>query len=175
VNLLDELKLIGNKYLTARAEFLADVTKLYNQHQSTELSGNDNIIGRIGEFVAFQYLKDLGCDIVKPKNLKSNPAFDFICNKHNHKISVKTITSENESGRTTRVKKPWDLFILVEIGSNQKVERIGTITSQQFAKAVKKNPKRSKQPYASRTMLNPKGLIGEFGDLVSKDKTDNYL
>jgi uncharacterized protein YlaI len=175
MTLLEELKKIGKKYLTARAEFLEDVNKLFDKHQSTELSGNDNIIGRIGEFVAFQYLKEEGCDIVKPKNLKSNPAYDFICNTHNHKISVKTITAENEKGRTTRVKKPWDIFILVEIGSDQKVEKIGILSSKQFANALKKNPRRSMQPFASRTMLNPKGLIGDNGHVVPKVKCRNYL
>lgn len=175
MTLLEELKKIGKKYLNARAEFLEDVNKLFNEHQSTELSGNDNIIGRIGEFVAFQYLKEQGCDIVKPKNLKSNPVYDFVCNNHNHKISVKTITAENEKGRTTRVKKPWDVFILVEIGSDQKVEKIGILSSKQFKNALKENPRRSMQPFASRTMLNPKGLIGEFGVIVPKIKCLNYL
>ena len=175
MKLIKELQEISNVYLTARKKFLKDVAELYTKHKSTVLSGNDNIIGRIGEFVAYQHLCKVGFKPLKPANLKSNPVFDFVCNKTKYKITVKTITSENEKGRTTRIKGKWDLFILVEINEDQKVSRIGQLEWKDFLASREKYPNRSGQPYASRSMLNDKGLIGEFGTLANEEFIKKYL
>lgn len=175
MNIIEELKNISAAYLKARAKFLKEVELLYDMHNSTELSGNDNIVGRIGEFVAYQYLVEQGYSPEKPKNTKSNPAFDFICKKTKEKISVKAITSENNIGRTTRVKMPWDIFILIEIGPNQKISRMGVIKKDGFLRAIKKYPRRSQEPFASRSMLNSKGLLAEYGYLIPVKLVKKYL
>ncbi|MEZ4991878.1 MAG: hypothetical protein R2824_15765 [Saprospiraceae bacterium] len=51
---IQKLKNTAKEYLIARKKFL-DIA-----NDTIELSGNDNIIGRIGEFIAYQLLKSQG-------------------------------------------------------------------------------------------------------------------
>lgn len=81
------LRETSKRYLEARKHFL----KIANA--TSELSGNDNIAGRIGEFIAYQYLKDR---IPRKNENRSQKGYDIICDE-NTKVSVKTITDENES------------------------------------------------------------------------------
>ena len=151
-----------NDYLAARKTFL-EVAQRY----PAELRGNDNIIGRIGEYRAFTYLRSKNMTPQKAKST-SQQGYDIICNS-NRKISVKTITSENTLGRTVRLTDPWDDFVLIELNEDYKVKRLGHLTREGFNKAVKENPTWSKKPYVKRTMLGNKGIIGRYGD-VEKEK-----
>ena len=159
-----KLRITSKRYLQARKEFL-------NVANSTsELSGNDNIVGRIGEFIAYQFLS--GRNARKNDN-KTEKGFDIICDRHT-KISVKTITYENETQRTTRVKEPWDELILIVINDNCAVEKIGHLTKSQFKRAIQDNHHWSNEPYCKLTMLGLNGLIGKYGKVYSsaelKDK-----
>ena len=63
-------KEICRNYLKARSEFL----ELANTDEI--LKGNDNIIGRIGEFIAFQFLEEKGRNPQTVLRL-NNPGYDM--------------------------------------------------------------------------------------------------
>ena len=48
----NELKVLAKNYFFARQSFLSAIS-----HDHPELGGNDNIVGRIGEFIALQFLE----------------------------------------------------------------------------------------------------------------------
>lgn len=148
-------------YLSARKTFL-EVANKYPE----ELKGNDNIIGRIGEYRAIEYLRDSN---MAPRKVvsKSQQGYDIICNT-NTRVSVKVITCENTRGRTVRLTDPWDHFVLIEFNENYAVYRVGHLTRDGFNKALNDNPKFSKKPYVKITMLGPKGLIGRYGTVEKR-------
>lgn len=148
-------------YLKARKYFLETAIR-YPQ----ELRGNDNIIGRIGEYRAIEYLQGRNMTPRKVAS-KSQQGYDIICNV-NTKVSVKVITCENTTGRTVRLTDPWDHFLLIEFDDNYEVNRVGYLTRDGFNKALNDNPKLSKKPYVKITMLGPKGLIGRYGTVEKR-------
>lgn len=154
---IDILREVSTKYLIARKEFL-DVA-----NETEELSGNDNIIGRIGEFIAYQFLSDRNPR--KNENI-SEKGFDIICDQ-NTRVSVKTITSENKAKRTTRIKEPWDELMVIELGEKGIINRIGQLTKEEFLKALSQNRNFGNEPFCKLTMLNPNGLIGRYGKVLS--------
>lgn len=93
-------------YLTARCAFLEKSEK------NSLLAGNDNFIGRIAEMLAIRYFMEekhrgaLNFDSISRPESKSNKGIDFVLKngtglKH---VSVKCITSENSSKRTSRIR-----------------------------------------------------------------------
>jgi hypothetical protein len=136
------------------------------------LNGNDNLIGRIGEFIVYQHLLE---DKRHPIQARLNQkGFDFLCDEK-IRVSVKTITHENKSGRTTKINENWDELILIHLNEKFKVEQIGVITKIEFNKALKENQIRSKTPTASISMLNNNGLIGIYGKILNSKKINKYL
>ncbi|MCB0724363.1 MAG: hypothetical protein KDC73_06635 [Ignavibacteriae bacterium] len=159
-----KLKKVCKNYLKARREFL-DIS-----NQQNELFGNDNIVGRIGEFIAIQFLRNYSRVPIKNLN-KTQKGYDLLCN--NKKISVKTITCENLTKRTTRIKDPWDELVLIELKEG-KIEKIGYIVKGRFQKAIRDEFIRS-EPYTKLSMLNPGGLIGRYGKVFTERKFLNKL
>ncbi len=153
-------------YLTARNKFLK-VAKSY----PSELMGNDNLVGRIGEFLALQYLRAKGRRPIKSKS-KTQKGFDLMAGKT--RISVKVLTYENEFGRGVRLKEPWDEFILINLLSADLRYVIGIIHKQEFHKARRHNPHWSRAPIVKKTMLGDKGLFGKYG-LVEREKQYPHL
>jgi len=155
---MDSLKIIKqncNKYLLARKKFL----EFAESPQSKGLLvGNDNIIGsRIGEFIAWQLLKEEGRKPeINPQN--NTKDYDITCGD-GKKITVKLISVENKIGRTTRIGNEWDEFILILLNKKYKISSIGKITKKEFEVVIKNSKGRSKNPYVSRTMLNKNGLF----------------
>ena len=158
---LNKYRKISRHYLLAREKFL----EIGNS--SDPLSGNDNIIGRIGKFIAFQFLIDR--NPTKKDLDKNNQGFDILCDNKQIRVSVKVITDENSSGKTTKIKKEWDELILVELGKDCRILRLGHITKIQFIKAVNKGHCKL-EPTCSRTMLNPKGLFIKYGQLFFEEQ-----
>jgi hypothetical protein len=152
---IEELRKTAKSYLLARKKFL-DVA-----NETAELSGNDNIIGRIGEFIAYQLLENQNRSPIK-NGSKSEPGYDLTCDSGT-RVSVKTITHENETQRTTRIKEPWDELILIELNDSATIERIGILKKSEFKIARTENTRFSLEPYCKLSMLNPKGLIGMYG------------
>lgn len=142
------------KYLQARHEIL----ELGREHPG-RIGGNDNIIGRIGEFIALRFLERLCQRPVKVLS-SSNPGYDLI--EEDRKTQVKVITEENTRGRTVRLKEDWDQLLLIELGEHYRPIRIGLLTKDQHRQAISENGW-SGIPVVSRTMLQPKGLIGKYG------------
>ncbi len=154
----EEIEKAINKYISARKNFF-----LIREKYPNELSGNDNVIGCIGEYFALQYLRKLGRIPQKVKS-KVQKGYDLI--EGRKKISIKVITGENITGKTTRLQNPWDEFILITLNKDYKVDRLGIITVNQFKKALKENKGWSENPIVKRTMLNDNGLIGRYGQVL---------
>lgn len=163
-----EFKTTARNYLKARQDFLTIAER------TDWLFGNDNLVGRIGEFIAYQYLHDHNRQPKRPKS-KTEKGFDFICDNGQTRVSVKTITAENKVGSTTIITEPWDELILITINEKIKIEKFGILTKEQFQKATDSGHIKSKKPYARRTMLGPKGLISKFGIIVEQKILNKYL
>jgi hypothetical protein len=153
-----QLKAMACEYLQARHQFLTKSATY------PELAGNDNLMGRIGEMVAVQFLRSLGRNVDKHE-ASNYPITDLAVAEKDGAIrlvSVKLISAENKLGTTTRLKFGWDEFILVELQANYEVKRLGwlnieDVRSQGFEALVENSP------ITRRTMLNQKGIIGRFG------------
>lgn len=143
-------------YLKARKD-LIEVAAKYPE----EMRGNDNIIGRIGEYLALQFYRSEGRYPTKTKCL-SQVGFDL--EESSQRISVKLLTSENVRGRGMRLTDPWDEFLLIHLSMADLSGTIGIITREKFEFARTVEPKRSPNPVVCRGMLNIKrGLIGKYG------------
>lgn len=169
INTLDQLveysiKITIQKYLQSRSE-LIEIGKMYPDL----LGGNDNMIGRIGEYIALKFLKKIGQN---PKKVigSSNPGFDLI--DGNIMTQVKCITKENINGKTVRLTKPWNQFLLIELDNDYIPERVGIINNEQFNYAIKENNTWSQNPIVKLTMLSGKGLIGKYGKVYKKEEID---
>lgn len=156
------------EYLKARNTFL----KIGNKDKV--LQGNDNIIGRIVEAIAYFFLEQQGR---KPKIVenKSNPGYDIICKSDDAKISVKMITSENKTGSTSKIRHQWSELIGIELDDELKVKRLGIITRQNFEKEQNRRG-RILEPNFSRAMLKENGIFNIGGKLYNyKDLEDFEL
>ena len=163
----EDLKILAINYLKARNIFISKSSKF------EELTGNDNLIGRIGELIALEFLDRQGRIATKNKNLVQK-GYDLITSD-NQFVSVKLITAENKKGRTTRVKKPWTELIIISLNSSYKVDRLGHITESEFKKAIDENYVKDLEPYTDRKMLMDKGLFEKFGRLYKDEDVTNYL
>ena len=131
------------------------------------LGGNDNIIGRIGEFIALRFLEGLGQKPMKVNGI-SNPGFDFVENKVT--TQVKVITGENQKGRNVRLVEPWTQLVVVELGQRYRPLRIGVLTKAQLQRACAENAGWSATPIVKRSMLGAKGLVGRYGRVYQGDE-----
>lgn len=155
-------KKIAN-YLKARKE-LIDYAKYI-----PAFSGNDNLIGRFGEYIAFKYLLFLGREPVKAG--KSNEkGFDIKCGDGKELISVKLISSENNRGRTTRINPPWNELILIMLDENYQINKIGHIMREGYDKALINMDFKGSYIYASRKMLLNSGIICMYGNVIEDKK-----
>ena len=149
-------------YLRARHALL----ELGRAHPG-RIGGNDNIIGRIGEFIALRFLERLGRNPVRVLG-GANPGYDLT--EGEEQIQVKVITEENQKGRNVRLTDPWTELVLIELGAEYRPSRIGIISRAQHRRACQENNGWSLSPYVKRTMLGPKGLIGRYGRVYSGDE-----
>lgn len=147
-------------YLQGRHELL-QLGKLYPER----IGGNDNIIGRIGEFTALRFLEGQG-QRPRKHSKSSNPGYDL--RQGRRWTQVKVITEENQNGRNVRLKKPWTQFVLVELGADYECARIGLLTARQHRKALLENKGWSPSPIVKRTMLSENGLIGRYGRVFQR-------
>jgi hypothetical protein len=163
----EKLKKLARDYLVARKKF-RDVAD-----NIPELAGNDNIIGRIGEFIAMQFLEHrLDRKPIRNKNMVQS-GYDIKAN--GKKVSVKIITFENKKGRTTPIKNPWDELIVIELGENSKVSQIGYISKDKFRKALKEKFFINPNPVASRSMLKKDRLFDIYGKIFTSKDIGEYL
>jgi hypothetical protein len=151
-----------NKYLQARHELI----ELARKHPG-RIGGNDNIIGRIGEFIGLRFLESLGQKPVKV-NGSSNTGYDL--SENEIRTQVKVITEENQKGRNVRLVEPWTQLVVIELGPRYRPIRIGVLTKVQHLCACIENPGWSKTPYVKRSMLGPKGLISRYGRVYQGDE-----
>lgn len=158
----NKLRILCRDYLLARKKFREIADKI------PELAGNDNIIGRIGEFIALQFLRDIcrRTHVVRNEN-PVEAGYDILAD--GKKVSVKIITSENENGRITRIKDPWNELVLIEI-DYVKILRIGFLERETLVER-----KMNQNPIAKRSMLNDHGTIGKYGKVYTGDRVEKYL
>lgn len=161
----DKMKSLAVDYLKARETFIK------RSKDFRELDGNDNIIGRIGEYIAMKYLSNSGRAVTKCSS-KVNKGFDLRCGEE-ETISVKLITAENKSGRTTSLKQPWTELIIITLSPEYKVDRIGHILHTNFIQVQSKYFR--KQAYAHRNLLKDDGLFALHGKLLKGPEVENYL
>jgi len=131
------------------------------------IGGNDNIIGRIGEFIGLRFLEALGQEPIMMEG-SSNPGFDL--EEGNLRTQVKAITHENKRGRSVRLTPGWTQFVLMELGEHYTPERIGLLTSTQQEIALADNFAKTAMPVVSLMMLGSKGLIGVYGRVYTRDE-----
>lgn len=151
-----------DKYLQARQELL-----LLGEAHPHRIGGNDNIIGRIGEFIALRFLESLGQKPTKVEG-SSNQGYDFI--EQEVQTQVKVITEENKKGRNVRLVEPWTQLVVVELGEGYKPNRIGVLDKCQFQRACSENENWCVTPYVKRSMLGRKGLIGKYGRVYQREE-----
>lgn len=156
------IKAAIEKYLQARHELL-----LLGKEYPSRIGGNDNIIGRIGEFIALRFLESLGQKPVKLET-SSNPGHDFI--EGDVQTQVKVISEENKKGRNVRLVEPWTQLVVIELGEGYKPHRIGVLAKEQFRQACSENATWCATPYVKRTMLGKNGLIGRYGRVYTGDE-----
>jgi len=152
------------EYLDARKNFRDYADK------DDVLKGNDNIVGRIGEAIAHSFLEQQGRNPEVNEN-QTEPGFDITCENPNEQISVKLITSENKGGSTSKIRKPFNAFIGIEIDENNEIIYLGYISENDFDKGLQKL-RRVPEPIFSRTMFNKVNLFNRFGDLYEKPALD---
>jgi hypothetical protein len=137
-------------YGVARKKFRDEQSRL---SASKLLAGNDNKVGVAGEFWAKLLYHRLGFEILSVP-AANNYAYDFCCKKGARKIrvSVKSITEENKSGRQLPLKvSDWDEFCLVLMCDQLKPTYVGAATKDEFKKAVNDKIVRSEKSGVSRT------------------------
>ena len=146
-------------YLAARNRFLAVAAEYPDL-----LAGNDNIIGRIGEYLAIAHLSGKGRASKKAVS-KSQKGHDLLVGSI--QVSVKVLTSENKKGRGLRLTDPWDELLVLDFNTHSFEYRVGHLSRAQFNAALAENPGWSKNPIVKKTMLGIKGLIGRYGAVES--------
>ena len=164
MNKQERIRKVIHKYLHARRRLFE-----LEEEYPNELSGNDNIIGRIGEYIAIRYLESKKRTAIKNIN-KSQKGYDLL-DTNGCRISVKIITAENKMGRTTRLKQPWDEVILIVLDDEYKISKIGLLQKSEFLKSLNDNKNRSNNPYLFRHSLGEKGLFSIYG-VVDKNIRD---
>ncbi len=101
-------------------------------------SGNDNHIGDIGEYWIMRYFKDKEPTLA-PK--RTSP-YDIQL-KDGSRLSVKTMSKWNKSGRGSPVKgideKLWDYLIAIILDNNLEVEKFCIVPHKEVRKMVGNN------------------------------------
>lgn len=144
-----------------------DLLELSKEHPG-RIGGNDNIIGRIGEFIALRFLEAKGQKPVKVEG-SSNPGFDLVDDRK-IRTQVKVITAENIRGRSVRLQDPWDQLVLIELGDGYQPIRIGVLSKHEHTRACEENAGWSATPIVRRSMLGSKGIVGRYGRVYEGDE-----
>ena len=104
---IQQASALGEQYLKARADFKTKADR------NPLLQGNDNFIGRIAEMLVIQHFfeQDKNLSVSRPKS-QSNKGIDLRISDHSgidRDISVKCITHESKSGRSSGIRWPNDI------------------------------------------------------------------
>ncbi len=150
-----------SQYVSVRRELIS-----IGQRYPHLIGGNDNMIGRIGEFYAIETLQTMGQSPIKEAN-SSRKGFDLRDKITRIRTQVKVISSENKLGRSVRLVEPWDQLVLLVLDSTYKPSKVGILNKPDFNRARRMFPSISKRPFVKITMLGKKGLIGKFGEVRS--------
>ena len=154
---MGEVEAVIREYLAARNRFLSLAAR-----RPDLLAGNDNIVGRIGEYLAMSFLTTRG-RITKKVQSRSEKGHDLLVGTT--RVSVKLLSSENVKGRGARLTEPWDELLILELDTQSLEYRIGHLLKSQFETALAQHPDWVRNPIVKKTMLGPKGLIGRYGSI----------
>lgn len=131
------------------------------------LRGNDNLMGRLGEFIAMNFLEAELNTVIEKAESKVNAHYDMRYKEGEWRhVNVKLITGENRNGRTTGITGNWQDLIIIELGKKYEILRIGWVKREDFEKL----PKNSKTLVASRGMLNTKGILGQNNKVLTREQ-----
>lgn len=154
---MGEVELVIAEYLAARNRFLSLAAR-----RPDLLAGNDNIVGRIGEYLAISFLTKKGRSTTKVES-RSEKGHDLLIGRI--KVSVKLLTSENVKGRGMRLTDPWDELVVINLDTQSLEYHVGHLLREQFDKALTETRDWSRNPIVKKTMLGAKGLIGRYGSV----------
>lgn len=139
------------------------------KRQQKLLHGNDNKVGIIGEYWAMRYYQECLKRVLEDRpGSSSNPGYDFRYREGSKefRVTVKSVSMENEKGRTVRLADPehWDELLLVTLDYDLRPLKFGRATKPQYNRVVA-DGRIGKNPYASRSWVNPKGWMSreEYG------------
>jgi hypothetical protein len=150
-----EIQEAVDSYFRARAALIA-----VGRKHPDRFAGNDNMVGRFGEFIALQFLERLGQRPVKVADL-ANAGFDLV--EGTVRTQVKVISAENQLGRSVRLKEPWDQLMLIQLCPDYRPLRLGLLTKEQCSAARQAGHISSPNPFVTLGMLGPRGLISKYG------------
>lgn len=124
-----------NAYSMARKE-------IHNWLDNQRIPWNDNIVGRIGEFYATDFLKTYQLNGVVPASKSNQKGYDFCVGEKRY--SVKTITKENKTGSTSPITLDdgWDYLVAVKLDKDFNLEALSLIDYKSLKKSLDDNSKR---------------------------------
>lgn len=128
-----------NNYSKARKE-------IHNWLDNEGVARNDNIVGRIGEYYAMEYLKKhYSPDEVHAAITANQKGYDFLVGKE--RFSVKTITRENQTGSTTPINLDlsWDYLVAVKLDDDFNLEAFSLINCSSLKEYLDNNSKRQRR------------------------------
>ena len=155
-----EIQTAIERYLLARHDLLQ-----LGRVRPGRIGGNDNIIGRIGEFIALRFLEGLGQHPTKVRG-SSNQGYDLV--EKQRQTQVKVITEENQKGRNVKLTEPWNQFVLIELGQHYKTVRIGILTKAKQEEALAENAGWSRTPNCQTHNVGSKGPNQQVRSCLSR-------
>jgi hypothetical protein len=130
-----------NAYSKARKE-------IHSWLDEQNIPRNDNIVGRIGEYFAIEFIKNESfSDPVVPAVKSNQEGYDFLVGSN--KYSVKTMTRENKTGSTTPIKlnPKWDYLVAIKLDDDFNLESLSIIDYQNLKDYLDTNSiKQGKEP-----------------------------
>jgi hypothetical protein len=130
-------------------QYASSRKNIHSWLDSEGIPRNDNIVGRIGEYQAKEYMINThNPNAVITWPTKSNSTWDFEINSKRY--SVKVITSENTSGRTSPVKfnREWHELIAIRLDDTLGITKLSVINYDEvftYATLVSINYRRNNQ------------------------------
>ncbi|RJO62712.1 MAG: hypothetical protein C4542_02465 [Dehalococcoidia bacterium] len=114
----------------------AEARKVFSKYKGKWFIGNDNHVGDIGEYWTMRYFLS-----AKPELAPSRVSPYDIVLGDGQKLSVKTMSRWNESGRGSPVKgiinKDWDCLVAIKLDEQFEVDQFCLVPLDKISKRIK--------------------------------------